>query len=60
MKAILMIVAVIVIIIGSIFVGMIIGKYEVEKYKSELPENYFLQKAARKKEEETKDEKRSK
>ena len=41
MKAILMIVAVIVIIIGSIFVGMIIGKYEVEKYKAELPENYF-------------------
>lgn len=60
MKAIWIIVAVIVIIIGSIFVGMIIGKYEVEKYKAELPENYFLQKAARKKEEEVKDEKRSK
>lgn len=59
MQVIMMIITVIVIIIGSIFVGMMIGKYEVKKYKTKLPENYFLQKAAHKKEEEENNEKRS-
>lgn len=59
MQVVMMIVAVIVIIIGSIFVGMMIGKYEVKKYKTKLPENYFLQKTACKKEEEKNNEKRS-
>lgn len=60
MQVVMMVIAVIVIVVGSIFVGMMIGKYEVKKYKTKLPENYFLQKTARKKEEGKNNEKRSK